>query len=162
MHLFIYLLYSFIHLFMSMCSCTLVCRSVGSCEKSPQNGSFGGIPDFQAHTQFDGRAAKAFHFQDLPLQYLRRWHAKKHPLESKNAEYDDLILWFLLLRLFPCVSTLTSSYGKWQRQGLDQGAPSDLRPFCCKSLVRCSCAFRLPSSHKRSAAVLSLPKVSFY
>lgn len=92
MHLSIYLLYSFIHLFMSMCSCTLACLSVGSCEKSPQNGSVGGIPDFQTHTQFDGRAAKAFHFQDLPLQYLRRWHAKKHPLESKNARYDDLIL----------------------------------------------------------------------
>ena len=85
-YLCIYLFIYCIHLFIYLCRC------VGSCEKSPQNGSFGGIPDFQAHTQFDGRAAKAFHFQDLPLQYLRRWHAKKHPLESKNAEYDDLIL----------------------------------------------------------------------
>ena len=164
-YLCIYLFIYCIHLFIYLCRCVHVLWFVEvlGLAKNPHKMALSGASPISKHIP-NSMAARRRH--SISRIYLSNTFdegtQKKHPLESKNAEYDDLILWFLLLRLFPCVSTLTSSYGKWQRQGLDQGAPSDLRPFCCKSLVRCSCAFRLPSSHKRSAAVLSLPKVSFY
>jgi hypothetical protein len=41
------------------------------------------------------------------------------------------------------VSTLRGSYGRCERPGLDQGAPSGLRDK--SSLARCPCAFRLRS-----------------